>query len=83
MTFTNGASSASYNITAKETAPTAFSHINGSTEEILARYCITELCKGWPVYRDASEWRNYRDLFTDDAFVFTSEYTTPHLSPAL
>lgn len=61
-----------YNVTEKETAPRRWSHINGSTEEILARYCITELCRGWPVYRDASEWRNYRALFTDDAYVFTT-----------
>jgi len=61
-----------YNVPAQETAPTPSNHINGTTEEILARYCVTELCKGWPVYRDSSEWRNYRDLFTDDAAVFTS-----------
>jgi len=61
-----------YNVPAQETAPTPYNHINGTTEEILARYCVTELCKGWPVYRDSSEWRNYRDLFTDDAAVFTS-----------
>jgi len=63
----------SYNITANEMAPTRYSHINGSIDEILARYCVTELCKGWPVYRDASEWRNYRELFTEkDAYVFTT-----------
>lgn len=61
-----------YNITEKETAPTPVNHINGTQEELLARFAIQELCKGWPVYRDASEWRNYRDLFTDDASVFTS-----------
>ena len=61
-----------YNIASDETQPTPHNHINGSTEEILARYCVTELCKGWPVYRDASEWRNYRELFTDEAMVFTS-----------
>ena len=63
-----------YNITEKETEPVQTSHINGSTEEVLARYMITELCKGWPVYRDASEWQNYRSLFTKkDAYVFTSK----------
>lgn len=51
-------------------------HINGSQEEILARYCITELCKGWPVYRDASEWQNYRSIFTKEgAYVWTSRLT--------
>lgn len=62
-----------YNITEKETEPVRTNHINGTTEETLARYQITELCKGWPVYRDASEWQNYRNLFTKkDAYVFTS-----------
>ncbi|OBT92309.1 hypothetical protein VE01_09368 [Pseudogymnoascus verrucosus] len=47
--------------------------INGSTGEILARQCITELCRGWPVYRDFSKWHNYRSLFTrDSAYVWTT-----------
>jgi len=62
-----------YNITPKETQPTVWSHINGSPEEILDRYCVSELCKGWPVYRDASEWNNYRDIFAEKgAFVWTT-----------
>lgn len=62
-----------YNITEKETQPNTYSHINGSIEEILDRYCVSELCKGWPVYRDASEWNNYRSLFAEKgAFVFTT-----------
>jgi len=62
-----------YNITEKETQPTVWSHINGSIEDILDRYCVSEICKGWPVYRDASEWNNYRDLFAEkDAFVWTT-----------
>ena len=62
-----------YNITEKETQPNSYSHINGSTEEILDRYCVSELCKGWPVYRDASEWNNYRSIFAEkDAFIWTS-----------
>lgn len=66
-----------YNITEKETQPNSYCHINGSTEEILDRYCVSELCKGWPVYRDASEWTNYRNIFAEkDAFVWTS--ATPH-----
>ncbi|KAL1862056.1 accessory factor associated with RNA polymerase II [Paecilomyces lecythidis] len=62
-----------YNITDQETQPTVWNHLNGSSDEILDRYCVSELCKGWPVYRDASEWRNFRDLFADKgAFVFTT-----------
>ena len=62
-----------YNITEKETQPNSYSHINGSLEEILDRYCVTELCKAWPVYRDASEWNNYRSVFAEKgAFLWTS-----------
>ncbi len=50
-----------------------YSHINGGHDELLDRLAVSELCKGWPVYRDASEWQNYRDLFTEDATVWTSE----------
>ena len=66
-----------YNIPTQETAPRPYNHINGSAEEILARFCLAELCQCWPIYRDASEWRNYRDAFTDDARVFTSESHCP------
>jgi len=62
-----------YNITEREVQPNSYSHINGTSEEILDRYCITELAKGWPVYRDASEWNNYRSLFAEkDAFIWTT-----------
>ncbi|KAK4506186.1 hypothetical protein PRZ48_004151 [Zasmidium cellare] len=54
-----------YNITAKETWPTRYSHINGTPEEILDRFAVSELCRAWPVYRDASEWQNYRDAWAD------------------
>ena len=50
-----------------------YSHINGPTSELLDRLAVAELCKGWPVYRDASEWMNFRSLFTDDAYVWTSK----------
>lgn len=53
----------------------SYSHINGTTSELLDRLAVAELCKGWPVYRDASEWKNYRSLFTQDATVWTSECT--------
>ncbi|KAL2272059.1 hypothetical protein VTJ83DRAFT_1430 [Remersonia thermophila] len=49
-----------------------YSHNNGTVPELLDRLAVAELCKGWPVYRDASEWKNYRSLFTDDATVWTT-----------
>ena len=51
----------------------SYNHINGSQSEILDRFVVSELCKGWPAYRDNSEWMNYRSLFTDDATVWTSK----------
>ena len=64
-----------YNIPPEESEPVVTNHINGSQEETIARLCITELCKGWPVYRDASEWQNYRSLFAKDgAYVWTSTF---------
>jgi len=57
-----------------------YSHINGSAAQLLDRLAVAELCKGWPVYRDASEWANYQDLFTEDGTVWTSESPLP-LSP--
>lgn len=63
-----------YNVPPEESEPVVTNHINGSKDEVLARLCITELCKGWPVYRDASEWQNYRSLFTKEgAYVWTSK----------
>ncbi|KAI1122557.1 hypothetical protein F5Y10DRAFT_72199 [Nemania abortiva] len=49
-----------------------YSHINGHPADILDRLTVSELCKGWPVYRDASEWKNFRSLFCHDAFVWTT-----------
>ncbi|KAK3301826.1 uncharacterized protein B0T15DRAFT_324670 [Chaetomium strumarium] len=49
-----------------------YSHNNGNAADLLDRLAVSELCKGWPVYRDASEWKNYRSLFTDDALVWTT-----------
>ncbi|KAM7220295.1 Pea pathogenicity protein 2 [Rhypophila decipiens] len=49
-----------------------YSHTNGTVSELLDRFAVSELCKGWPVYRDASEWKNYRSLFTQDATVWTT-----------
>lgn len=65
--------------------PKTYSHVNGGPAELYDRLAISELCKGWPVYRDASEWKNFRSLFCqDDAYVWTSkskeEKKTPHSS---
>ncbi|CAI4219015.1 unnamed protein product [Parascedosporium putredinis] len=49
-----------------------YSHINGPVEELLDRLAVSELCKGWPVYRDASEWMNFRSLFCEEAHVWTT-----------
>ncbi|KAI8960425.1 hypothetical protein F5Y11DRAFT_269309 [Daldinia sp. FL1419] len=49
-----------------------YSHINGVEREVLARLTVSELCKGWPIYRDASEWKNFRSLFSKDACVWTT-----------
>ncbi|GAP88872.1 putative catabolic 3-dehydroquinase [Rosellinia necatrix] len=49
-----------------------YHHINGNPGDILDRLAVSELCKGWPVYRDASEWKNFRSLFCQDAFVWTT-----------
>ncbi|KAJ5797270.1 uncharacterized protein N7503_006566 [Penicillium pulvis] len=62
-----------YNITEKETQPTVRSHNNGSTEELLDRFAVSEIVKGWPLYRDASEWNNYRDCFSEEGtYIFTT-----------
>ncbi|KAH6653917.1 hypothetical protein BKA67DRAFT_676445 [Truncatella angustata] len=49
-----------------------YSHVNGSINDLLERFAVSELCKGWPVYRDSSEWKNYRDVFAKDATVWTT-----------
>ncbi|KAL2842641.1 hypothetical protein BJX68DRAFT_278345 [Aspergillus pseudodeflectus] len=62
-----------YNVTEKETQPTLWNHINGTPEEILDRHCIAELARGWPVYRDSSEWTHYRDCFAEEGgYIFTT-----------
>ncbi|RWA04751.1 hypothetical protein EKO27_g10357 [Xylaria grammica] len=52
--------------------PEMYSHVNGNPADILDRLAVSELCKGWPVYRDASEWKNFRSLFCKEAFVWTT-----------
>ncbi|KAF2972458.1 hypothetical protein GQX73_g1090 [Xylaria multiplex] len=49
-----------------------YAHINGHPGDLLDRLAVSELCKGWPVYRDASEWKNFRSLFCQNAFVWTT-----------
>ncbi|KAF3354858.1 Pea pathogenicity protein 2 like [Verticillium longisporum] len=49
-----------------------YSHINGTVADLHDRLVVSELCKGWAVYRDASEWMNFRSLFADDATVWTT-----------
>ncbi|ERS98524.1 hypothetical protein HMPREF1624_05308 [Sporothrix schenckii ATCC 58251] len=49
-----------------------FSHINGPRDDLLDRLAVAEICKGWPVYRDASEWQNFRSLFAPKATVWTT-----------
>ncbi|KAL3441691.1 hypothetical protein BJX65DRAFT_288231 [Aspergillus insuetus] len=62
-----------YNVTSKETQATLWNHINGTPEEILDRHCVAELARGWPVYRDSSEWKHYRDCFAEEGgYVFTT-----------
>ncbi|KAL3464872.1 catabolic 3-dehydroquinase [Aspergillus heterothallicus] len=62
-----------YNVTEKETQPTLWNHINGTPEEVLDRHCVAELAKGWPVYRDSSEWKHYRDCFAEEGgYIFTT-----------
>jgi hypothetical protein len=63
-----------YNVTEKEVQPKVWSNTNGTQSELLDRFAVAEICKGWPLYRDASEWVHYRNLFTDNAYIFTSTY---------
>lgn len=65
-----------YNGTAKETEPNTWLHLNGTADQILDRYCVSELVRGWPLYVDYSEWKNYRACFADDAWVLTCTHNT-------
>ncbi|KAH7147031.1 hypothetical protein B0J13DRAFT_664936 [Dactylonectria estremocensis] len=47
-----------------------YSHINGGIGDLIDRLAVAELCKGWPMYRDASEWKNLRSLFFDDVTIW-------------
>lgn len=58
------------------TYPSSASRNNASgtniDTEALERFKIREICEGWPCYRDAAEWENYRSMFHDDAYIATS-----------
>ncbi|KAJ9096813.1 hypothetical protein QFC21_005084 [Naganishia friedmannii] len=45
---------------------------NGPDDLALQRFKLRELAEGWPMYRDAREWDNFRSLFDKEAFVYTT-----------
>ncbi|MCJ1294843.1 hypothetical protein MMC34_006402 [Xylographa carneopallida] len=45
---------------------------SGTDSELLDRMKVREICEGWGCYRDAAEWRNYRSMFHNDAYIATS-----------
>ncbi|KAK7001815.1 putative pathogenesis associated protein Pep2 [Favolaschia claudopus] len=45
---------------------------NGPNELVLERFKLRELAEGWPMYRDAREWENFRSIFHPGAFVYTT-----------
>lgn len=45
---------------------------NGPDDLALERFKLRELAEGWPMYRDAREWTNFRSLFHPGAFVYTT-----------
>ena len=44
----------------------------GTDADVIERMKVREICEGWPCHRDAAEWRNYRSMFHDDAYIATS-----------
>jgi len=55
-----------------ETRPDQAHRLNGNDQEAIDRLKIREICEGWGVYRDGADWKNYRSMFHDDAYVTTS-----------
>ncbi|KAI9154780.1 PEP2-like protein [Paramyrothecium foliicola] len=45
---------------------------SGGDAATLERFKIREICEGYPLYRDVSDWENFRAIFHDDAYVATS-----------
>ncbi|KAJ6570980.1 Pea pathogenicity protein 2 [Mycena vulgaris] len=54
------------------TRPTNAIRNNGPDDLALERFKLRELAEGWPMYRDAREWENFRSLFHPGAFVYTT-----------
>ncbi|KAF8194352.1 hypothetical protein K438DRAFT_1827830 [Mycena galopus ATCC 62051] len=54
------------------TRPTNAVRNNGPNELVLERFKLRELAEGWPMYRDAREWENFRSIFHPGAFVYTT-----------
>ncbi|GAA6033657.1 hypothetical protein JCM8097_004369 [Rhodosporidiobolus ruineniae] len=46
--------------------------LNGTLEQKIDRFTIAELIQGWPCHRDAWNWKHFRDMFTNDAQLFTT-----------
>ena len=55
--------------------------VNGTTEQKLDRLAIRELCEGWPTHRDAQEWAEFRNLFTNTVSAISTQKST--LAPSL
>ncbi|KAK7408072.1 hypothetical protein QQX98_009787 [Neonectria punicea] len=45
---------------------------NGPDHLVLERLKLRELAEGWPCYRDACEWENFRSIFHPGAYVYTT-----------
>ncbi|KAJ6618872.1 PEP2-like protein [Mycena sp. CBHHK59/15] len=54
------------------TRPTNAIRNNGPDDLALERFKLRELAEGWPMYRDAREWENFRSIFHPGAFVYTT-----------
>ncbi|CAI4217661.1 unnamed protein product [Parascedosporium putredinis] len=45
---------------------------NGPDDLVLERLKLRELAEGWPCYRDACEWENFKSIFHPGAYVSTT-----------
>ncbi|KAJ7065066.1 hypothetical protein C8F01DRAFT_787989 [Mycena amicta] len=54
------------------TRPTNAIRNNGPDDLALQRFKLRELAEGWPMYRDAREWENFRSIFYPGAFIYTT-----------
>ncbi|GAC71554.1 hypothetical protein PANT_3d00101 [Moesziomyces antarcticus T-34] len=53
---------------------------NGPLDLALERWRIVQLAQGWPLYRDAREWDNFRSIFhPDGAYVYTTWTGKTHI----